>query len=368
MNSRVLYIVVLILIVSALILTAQEQTDSDIDSISREKNVLDSLLDIHESEVEQLYLIDEQLTLTQTLIHKLERKKRNASSRLNQLSENIDSNTVRLDKLKQKLAASLEKFYINYQPASTALFSAGNLQQAARQLHYFKITLNSLRTLIDSVTVLKINLETDQTELIAVRRDADNLVQRKSLEESLLEKRKKDKSRLLIEIESDVRLKQQYVDNINQNQQALSDLTGDLQTDRQSTQFESLKGNLPWPLTGRIIRRFGLHLDQQTNTETFYPGIQIRVEPDTPVKACAGGKVAHADYLRGYGNMIILDHGQGWYTLYGHLSQINVRIGQEVRRDELLGYSGETGSNDGPVLFFGIRNRSESFDPVEWLK
>ena len=358
----------MILAVCIVSLAAQDQSDYDIDSISREKNVLDSLLDIHESEVEQLYLLDEQLSLTQTLIHKLERKKRNASSRLTTLSANIDSNSVRLDTLKYKLAGSLEKFYINYQPTPAAIFSAGNLQQAARQLHYFKITLNSLRTLIDSVTVLKNNLETDQTELIAVRAETENLVQRKSLEESLLEKRKKDKSRILSEIESDVRLKQQYLENINQNQQALSDLTGDLQSGQNTSQFESLKGNLPWPLNGRIIRRFGIHQDAQTNTETFYPGIQIRVEPDTPVKACAGGKVAHADYLRGYGNMIILDHGQGWYTLYGHLSQINVQIGQEVRRDDLIGYSGESGSNAGPVLFFGIRNRSESFDPVEWLK
>ena len=368
MNKLIIYFCCLILLVYLPTISAQDQSSSEIDSLSREKNILDSLVEIRQSEVEQLYLIDEQLSLTQTLIHKLEHKKRSASGKLIQLSTNIDSNTIRLDNYKLKLAGSLESFYVNYQPTPAAIFSAGNLQQAARQLHYFKITLNSLKSLIDSVTILKNELEMNQKELIETRAETENLVQRKSLEESLLEKRKKDKSRLLGEIESDVSLKNQYLENLNQNQQALSELTSDLGTEQKTSQFETLRGNLPWPLTGRIIRRFGLHYDEQTRTETFFPGIQIRIELATEVKACAEGRVAHADYLRGYGNIVILDHGQGWYTLYGHLSQISVQTGQNVGRDTLIGYSGESGSNVGPVLFFGIRNRDESFDPVEWLK
>ncbi len=364
MNKIILIAFVFILVPAI----ARPQAQTDIDSLSRQKETLDSLLDLKQSEVDQLYLIDEQLSLTSSLIRKLERRLRDTESRLAKTSRNIDSSEIRLEKMKSGLARNLRSFYINYRPAPAALFTAGDIRKAARQLHYFKSTVNYLHNQIDTVNQIKSDLEQSRKNLIRMRAETRELVQRKNLEESLLEMRRKDKSRLVSRIDNDVSLRREYLNQARRDQEQLADLTEQLDSDTRNLDFASLKGKLNWPLKGRIIRHFGREYDQVTRTETFSPGIQISVPGGSEVHSAESGTVVHSDYLRGYGNMVIVDHGDGWYTLYGHLGRIEKLKGDRVERGELLGYSGESGSNVGPVLFFGIRNRETSFDPVEWLK
>jgi len=367
--NRLVFILCLILVMMMQqpFLSAQTTHTEDIESLTIQKQVLDSLLDIKQSEVEQLYLIDEQLNLTTTLINKLERKKRNASRTLAGLADSISHNSENLERIKGSLANNINSFYMNYQPAPAAIFSAGDIQKAARQLHYFKTTLNFIKSQIDSVNNLTNDLETDRNQLRMIRNETDKLVKRKNLEESLLEMRKKDKSRLLTSIEDDVSLRRQYLDQMQENREQLADLTTNIEPESVRDDFMTLKGNLSWPAKGKIVRHFGREYDKLTGTETFSPGIDIRIMIGTEIKTVESGKIIHADYLRGYGNIVIVDHGGGWYTLYGHLSQIAREKGDNINRGEIVGLSGETGSNIGPVLFFGIRNREESFDPIEWL-
>jgi len=363
--NKLSFILALLLALSSCIYA---QDEKEIDSLSRQKALLDSLLDLKQSEVEQLYLIDEQLSLTSSLIRKLERKLRSTESRLSETTETIDSSQARLEKMKSGLSRNLRSFYMNYRPAPAALFTAGDIRKAARQLHYFKSTVNYLHDQIDTVNQIKNQLEQNRRNLISIQAETRALVKRKNLEESLLEMRRKDKSRLVARIDSDVSLRREYLSQSRKDQEKLADLTEQLGSGSRELDFASLKGKLNWPLKGRIIRHFGREFDQVTKTETFSPGIQIRVEPGTEVRSSESGTVVHSDYLRGYGNMVIIDHGDGWYTLYGHLGRIEKLKGDRVERGELIGYSGESGSNVGPVLFFGIRNRENSFDPVEWLK
>lgn len=347
---------------------ADETPSEDIESLSIQKNTLDSLMQLKQSEVEQLYLLDEQLNLTSTLIGKLEKKKRSTDRELAALRIRIDTNILILEKIKTSLAQNLRSFYMSHRPAPAALFSAGDIRKAARQLHYFKATLTYINSQVDSIQVLQSNLQSSQTRLTNLKSETERLVQRKNLEESILEMRKNDKARLLAHIDEDVNLKRQFIQESQKDDRLLDDLTGQFETTAFGQDFARLKGTLEWPLKGKIIRHFGSDYDRATNTETFSPGIQIQIKTDSEVKAAASGIIVHADYLRGYGNMVIIDHGRGWYTLYGHLSAIIRGKEEEVKSGETIGLSGETGSNLGPALFFGIRNRDQSYDPVEWLK
>jgi murein hydrolase activator len=367
MNRLIFILCVLVILGSLSVSTADTKQAEDIESLSVQKQVLDSLLDIKKSEVEQLYLIDEQLHLTTTLINKLERKKKNASRTLADLADSISHNSDNLERIKVSLARNINSFYISYQPTPAAIFSAGDIQKAARQLHYFKTTLNFIKSQIDSVNTLTEELETNQKQQRRVRSETDRLVQRKNLEESLLEMRKKEKSKLLTSIEDDVSLRRQYLDQMRKNREELADLTKQIEPESVRDDFMALKGSLPWPAKGKIVRHFGREYDKLTKTETFSPGIDIRMLTGTEINVVESGKIIHANYLRGYGNIVIVDHGGGWYTLYGHLSQISREKGDNITRGEIIGFSGETGSNIGPALFFGIRNREESFDPIEWL-
>jgi len=368
MNRFTFTLTLLMFILAPLPGFADELSSEEIESLSLQKITLDSLMELKQSEVEQLYLLDEQLNLTSMLIGKLGKKKRSTERELAALKVRIDTNILILEKIKTSLAQNLRSFYMSYRPAPAALFSAGDIRKAARQLHYFKTTLTYINTQVDSIEILQSNLQSSQARLTKLKSETEQLVQRKNLEESLLEMRKNDKARLLARIDEDVNLKWQYFQEIRKDEKQLDNLTGQFETTSYKADFAQLKGILHWPVTGTIIRHFGAEYDRATNTETFSPGIQIRVKTGSEVAAAASGTIVHADYLRGYGNMVILDHGEGWYTLYGHLSAIIRGQKEEVISGEIIGLSGETGSNLGPALFFGIRNRDQSHDPVEWLK
>jgi septal ring factor EnvC (AmiA/AmiB activator) len=286
---------------------------------------------------------------------------------LDSLDIYIDSSKVRLEQMRSRLAKNLKSFYINYQPAPAAIFTAGDIRKAARQLHYFKTTVNFMKSQLDSIGLIKSQLEQNQERLIYTRRQTEKLMERKNVEESMLEMRKNEKSRLLSRIDQDVELKSQYLKETQKDQEQLANLTEKLKSISHVIDFETLRGRLIWPAKGKIVRHFGRERDKITNTETFSPGIEIRISAGTEVIATASGTVAHAGYLRGYGNMVIVDHGKGWYTLYGHLSRITRSVGENLERGEILGFSGETGSNIGPALFFGIRRSDQSYDPIEWL-
>lgn len=129
------------------------------------------------------------------------------------------------------------------------------------------------------------------------------------------------------------------------------------------------KGKLPWPIAGTIITRFGLQRNAQFKTTTLNNGIEITPAKDKLfISAIHPGKVAYADYFQGYGNLIILDHGMTYYSLYGHCSEFLVNKGDLVRPDQPIAKVGDSGSLNGTCLYFEIRWKTKPLDPLQWLK
>jgi septal ring factor EnvC (AmiA/AmiB activator) len=99
----------------------------------------------------------------------------------------------------------------------------------------------------------------------------------------------------------------------------------------------------------------------------FRRGIEIEVREGQTVRAVEGGQVAYAEWYRGFGKLVILDHGNGFYTLYGNLSRLDLKKGDRVSRGQEIGLAGETGSLKGAKLYFEIRKKGEAEDPLLWL-
>ena len=131
--------------------------------------------------------------------------------------------------------------------------------------------------------------------------------------------------------------------------------------------FAARKGKLPWPTDGEIILRFGREKNPKLKTATFNKGIGIRAPLGRQIQAVYDGTVVYADWFLGYGQLIILDHGQGFYSLYAHGSEVLVRVGDTVRAGQVIGRVGETGSLEGPQLYFELRHRGDPQDPLVWL-
>jgi murein DD-endopeptidase MepM/ murein hydrolase activator NlpD len=116
------------------------------------------------------------------------------------------------------------------------------------------------------------------------------------------------------------------------------------------------------------VTGFGRETHPRFGTETVRTGIDIEAAEGTPIRAVAPGAVAYRGWLKGYGNLLVLDHGDGYYTLYAHASQILVDEGDQVKGGELVGRVGETGSVEGPRLHFEVRYQSRAEDPQLWLR
>lgn len=130
----------------------------------------------------------------------------------------------------------------------------------------------------------------------------------------------------------------------------------------------TLRGLLEWPARGPVIAPFGKFRHPEFTAEIVRKGIDIGASQGEEIKAVGNGRVVYADRFSGYGNMVIVDHGERYYTIYGHLSEINKQNGQSVNRGEVLGRVGDSDSLAGAKLYFEIRKDGRSIDPVPWFR
>jgi septal ring factor EnvC (AmiA/AmiB activator) len=127
------------------------------------------------------------------------------------------------------------------------------------------------------------------------------------------------------------------------------------------------RGDLPWPARGTVARRFGTERDPRFGTTLNRNGLEIRATEGAPVVAVHEGQVAFAGPFTGFGNLVIVDHGQGNFSLYGHLEELAVTKGDAVERQRQVGTVGRTPTGD-PALYFELRIDGRPVDPLQWLK
>ena len=123
-----------------------------------------------------------------------------------------------------------------------------------------------------------------------------------------------------------------------------------------------------WPVRGQVTGGFGERLDPLSGEGAFHSGIDISAPYGTPMEAAADGIVLHAGPDSGYGNAVLIDHGFGITTKYGHLSRVNVVVGQEVRRGQVIGAVGTTGRTTGPHLHYEVHVNDTPVNPAKYLR
>lgn len=132
--------------------------------------------------------------------------------------------------------------------------------------------------------------------------------------------------------------------------------------------FSANQRRLPWPAPGSVAATFGATLEPAYGTQLKHAGVDIAARAGTTVQAVASGKVVYADWMRGYGQLVIVDHGEQFHSLYAHLGRIDVSADVQVRAGSRLGTVGDTGSMRGTVLYFEIRRSGTALDPTDWLR
>jgi septal ring factor EnvC (AmiA/AmiB activator) len=130
--------------------------------------------------------------------------------------------------------------------------------------------------------------------------------------------------------------------------------------------FSSAKGKLPWPVNGRLLAGFGTPRGDDARTK--WDGVLISAALGSQVRAVHGGRVVFADWLRGAGLLVILDHGNGYLSLYGHNQSLLKDAGDIVKAGEAIGTVGSSGGQEAPALYFAIRQQGRPSNPVQWCR
>jgi murein hydrolase activator len=132
--------------------------------------------------------------------------------------------------------------------------------------------------------------------------------------------------------------------------------------------FDAYKGLLSWPVRGKIISFFGPHRNKEYDVTNFQSGINIRAERGEPIRSVAAGYTIFSSWFNGFGNMMIIDHGDHYYTVYAHLEEVFKVKGDRVEKNEVIATVGDSGSLVGPALHFEVRHHGKPVDPMKWIR
>ena len=136
---------------------------------------------------------------------------------------------------------------------------------------------------------------------------------------------------------------------------------------REAVVGHAAKGALQWPADGDVVSFFGRQKHPTFATYVQRKGIEIRTEEGSPIRAVMAGTVEYADWLKGYGQVLILDHGNGFFSLYAHASKLLAKVGEQAQAGQVIGETGDTGLTGDNTLYFELREGAEAVDPLTWL-
>ena len=129
-----------------------------------------------------------------------------------------------------------------------------------------------------------------------------------------------------------------------------------------------MRGKLEWPVRGQVTGAFGKTRHPEFATEVFRKGIDIEAPIGEEIRSVEKGRVVFAERFSGYGKMVIIDHGERYFSVYAHLSEILTKTGDAVKRGETLGRVGDSDSLAGSRLYFEMRKDGKSIDPLPWFR
>ncbi len=271
-----------------------------------------------------------------------------------------------LGKLLQKFCQRLKSRYCQ-PPGKWLDFLDGDADLTAKlnSLVYGRRVLTADRHLQHSCATLLEEVRNRRRELHNRRLFFARLERQKIDKMSELEENIAKKNELLYKIRHQVEAHEELVAELEKATAKLKKMT--LASGLPETDFASLKGSLPMPVKGVVVSFFGLEKDPRFATVTSNKGIEIEARIGDPVKVVHDGQAAFASWMKGYGNLLVVDHGGGYYSIYAHLEEFACQINDQLRASDIVGRVGRGVLSDTPSLYFEIRKGGIPEDPLIWI-
>ncbi len=228
--------------------------------------------------------------------------------------------------------------------------------------------LQSYQSSVARMEPKEIALRKARAELLEYKADITQ-----TLSEIQKEKRKKDQ--LLASIRDEKSTYEKTIQELEDSAAKLKGLITELEAKHRARQeqepaagFPLQRGHLDWPTNGRVLTFFGRQKHPKFDVYVYRKGIEIQAGQGSPIRSVYGGSVVYADWFRGYGLLVIIDHGKNFFSLYAHAAKLLVSAGDRVAGRQVIGEIGDTGLTSDTSLYFEIRRGADPLDPLAWLK
>lgn len=338
--------------------------------------------------------INSQINQTKNQIKNIQNQTKDVSKQIDELDKKMDNATVELEKVEkdlENLNKNIEKtteelniaeknleekkdlfnqrIRVMYQNGNVGylevLLSAGNIKDLLSRKEMIQSIADHDKELIQYMKEQRDTIDLKKTELEAQRASVE-------VTKSKLESRKKDLARVTREkevfmsrLQQDIKALEKEYDKQNEYAKEIESKIVKLQ--RETGPYSG--GKMAWPVPGhtRISSYYGYRIHPIFKTKKLHTGIDIPAPTGTAIKAASDGTIIYSDWLGGYGKAVMVDHGGGIVTLYGHNSSLVAKVGQKVKRGDTIAKAGSTGNSTGPHCHFEVRKNGAYVDPMPWL-
>ncbi len=305
-------------------------------------------------------------------LRRLDRQRRLGQQALAQLRRRAERLQSRLDGQRRQLARALRSAYLfGRQPALRLLLNEDDPGHFGRILTYYRYLgeaearrIARTRALLDELARVRADIRQQVAAAARLRVEKADRLQ-------ALAKEQVRRDRLLARIRTDIARRGSELKRLQADRARLQRLLRDLrrylaeipQLEAVERPFRSLKAHLPWPVQGGLLARFG---QGRAQGRLRWNGVLIAAKRGTPVRAVAHGRVVFADWLRGFGLLMIIDHGDGYMSLYGHNDALYRAVGDWVEAGDEIAVVGDSGGLARPALYFELRYRGAPLNPLRW--
>ena len=383
---------------------AKEDLSDLHEKINALKKELDSKQEAHKDATDALKDSETAISSANKKLREINQKQNKNKNTLSTLKKQSLTLNDSLSEQQKKLSSLLRQQYMHgYQSYTQLILQNKNPSDIARDVKYFSYIAKQHAAVIDDMQGNLQKVKDLNNKTAAALQEVAELKTKQEAENKTLEQQKKQKSKVVKTLINEISAQRGEIKKLSRDEKNLSNLVERLakiipkkikkpvkkpkksttsidNNDEKSKQvvasvdetpnndyagsnFSALKGKLRLPARGELMNRFG---SKREDAGISWKGLFIRAAEGADVKTVASGRVVFADWMRGFGNLIIVDHGNGYMSLYGNNQALLKNVGEEVSAGDAIAAVGNSGSNESNGVYYELRRNSQPFDPLSW--
>ncbi|EFL57416.1 peptidase, M23 family [Veillonella atypica ACS-134-V-Col7a] len=374
----------------AYIMAEDEDLTNQLDSIQQQVNQQNAAKADAETVIgsvsEQLRQIEEQLRQATAELGTIKEQRVAVENDITLNERQLAEAQKRLEGRESVFYKRVRDIYINGRLSYLdVVIGSKDFSDFANRLEVLKRIIDSDITLINEIKKERADIEAHKQKLEADRAKLVELEKSALAKQAEIEQKKAERNVVLQKAQNDRATAMQAIEELNASSAQVSAMLKERQAARAaaasaaaaaaqssggqgaSDNWVQGTGQLGWPVSGEITSPYGYRVHPIWGTTIYHSGIDIGVDEGTPVHAADGGVVVWSGWMGGYGYAVVIDHGNGLSTLYGHNSELAVDEGQSVAKGQVISYAGSTGNSTGPHVHFEVRVNGDPVDPMGYL-